>query len=79
MRKAATPETPRQAQTWDGNYRAYKAAGFCPTDAAQASWGHQIGFTLSNPVGDCCRGKTPPKDLERANRWANREAAEVES
>jgi hypothetical protein len=78
VRKAATPETTRQARTWDVNFNAYKDAGFCPPCASQAAWGHQIGFSLANRVGNCCRGKSTPKGLERAERWANAEPEPAE-
>lgn len=43
------PETPRQARSWDATKRHYRSLGLCGACAAQAAWGHQLGFTTVNP------------------------------
>lgn len=48
------PETLGQARRWETIKRRYIGAGLCDKCAAQAAWGHQIGFTRSNaPCADC--------------------------
>ena len=55
-------ETMRQARTWDMVKTKYVAAGLCHKCAAQAAWGHQLGFgfrsTRNWPDED--RGIKPP-------------------
>lgn len=50
------PETPRQARTHDTYATRYRSIGLCDHCAAQAALGHQHGFTVVEPVGDCCLG-----------------------
>lgn len=67
----STPETMGQARTWDAIVSKYRLTGFCDRCAAQAAWGHQLGFTHVRPVGECCRGReVPPGRGDRARRWA---------
>lgn len=49
-----TPETHRQAQTWQNMKGKYLARGLCHKCSAQAAWGHQNGFaTIHEPCPDC--------------------------
>jgi hypothetical protein len=74
--KRSTPETLRQAQTWDANASRYRTAGFCDACASQASWGHQLGFTNAKPVCDACRGREVPTESARAQRWSDGSSVE---
>lgn len=48
------PETLAQARRWETTKRRYIGAGLCDKCAAQAAWGHQIGFSRINaPCADC--------------------------
>jgi hypothetical protein len=53
-RTSSRPETRRQAETWDRNKRHYVQLGLCSSCAAQAAWGHQLGFTEVNAPCSCC-------------------------
>lgn len=44
--KTLKPETPGQARAWQKNKKRYLQAGLCHTCAAQAAWGHQVGFSF---------------------------------
>lgn len=48
-------ETLRQTQTFDTNKRHYKGLGLCHPCAAQAAWGHQLGFSrvTKQPCHEC--------------------------
>lgn len=48
------PETVRQARTFDTYANRYQSVGLCDYCAAQAAFGHQHGFSVVEPVGDCC-------------------------
>jgi hypothetical protein len=47
-------ETLRQAQRWEQVKAHYQGKGLCGPCAAQAAYGHQIGFTRVNPPCDAC-------------------------
>jgi hypothetical protein len=48
------PETPAQARVWDRKCRRYKVAGLCDACAAQAAWGHALGFqNINDPCAEC--------------------------
>lgn len=50
----AEPETIGQGRTWDRKKRRYILAGLCDPCAAQAAWGHAIGFTkINDPCSEC--------------------------
>lgn len=53
-KKASQPETLGQAKVWEIVKATYRHVGLCEKCAAQAAWGHQIGFALSNPPCDRC-------------------------
>lgn len=60
------PETQRQARRWTVTRTHYLLTGLCEACAAQAAWGHQLGFKSSarrnwperdrhiKPPCDCC-------------------------
>jgi hypothetical protein len=48
------PETMTQAKVWDRKKRRYLNAGLCFHCAAQAAWGHEIGFgKIADPCPQC--------------------------
>jgi hypothetical protein len=49
------PETLRQARSFDANKKHYLALGLCGPCAAQAAWGHQIGFSSSRRPCSACQ------------------------
>lgn len=55
------PETISQARTWDRVKTLYLRDGLCHACAAQAAWGHQLGFgyVVNRPWGDSARIKAP--------------------
>jgi hypothetical protein len=73
------PETLRQAQTWDSVKSKYTGLGWCPQCAAQAAWGHQLGFSnVHDPCPGCMGLPTPDRrGGVRAERWATPEAQRV--
>lgn len=75
-RKAGRPETVGQAREWDRNLRAYVALGLCHGCAAQAAWGHQVGFGLSEPPCPVCRPVVAGFDVARAGGWRSASPAE---
>lgn len=48
------PETIRQARTWVTTKGHYLELGLCSTCAAQAAYGHQLGFGRANPPCASC-------------------------
>jgi len=48
-RSQIEPETISQARVWDRKNKRYLIAGLCFGCAAQAAWGHAIGFQKINP------------------------------
>jgi hypothetical protein len=71
------PETLYQAQHWDRAKSEYVALGWCQQCAAQAAWGHQLGFSnIHDPCPDCTELPVPDRrGGERAARWATPGAA----
>lgn len=67
--KSGRPETVRQAANWDCNKGRYLRQGLCGTCAAQAAWGHQIGFTRSRPPCHACVPAVAGFPTEAANGW----------
>jgi hypothetical protein len=58
----AEPETQAQAITWDAVKAKYVSDGLCHTCAAQAAWGHQLGwhYRSSRPWPGGGRSIKPP-------------------
>ena len=48
-------ETPRQARTFSTVKGHYLTLGLCSPCAAQAAFGHQLGFSRSKPPCNSCR------------------------
>ena len=52
----AEPETVTQAKVWDRKRKRYLIAGLCNVCAAQAAWGHALGFgkdRIKEPCNAC--------------------------
>ncbi len=49
-----SPETAAQAAEWDRKKGQYIRAGLCHQCAAQAAWGHQLGFQRVHPPCQRC-------------------------
>lgn len=65
------PETLTQAKVYDRKVRRYRNAGLCETCAAQAAWGHAIGF---QKIHDPCKRCAPIVALfdtpgPRGSKW----------
>ena len=48
------PETLSEAKHWQARNSRYVALGLCYPCAAQAAYGHQLGFSRINPPCDGC-------------------------
>lgn len=48
-------ETTRQAATWERTANAYQEDGLCRGCAAQAAYGHQLGFGRIHPPCEDCQ------------------------
>jgi hypothetical protein len=74
------PETTSQALMWDEVKGRYLSAGLCHGCAAQAAWGHQIGFAgLEYQPCEICRGTVLPATVtnrhgSRGQEWLLRAA-----
>lgn len=72
QKKAAVhPETEAQARVWDRKLKRYEIAGLCHTCAAQAAWGHALGF---GKIKDPCERCQPivnalPNSGPRGSKW----------
>jgi hypothetical protein len=74
------PETPSQAITWQTVKAKYVASGLCHACAAQAAWGHQLGFGHPGlrPPCDQCRPRVaalPSRVNSKASAWRRFTAA----
>lgn len=54
MKHQDTPETQRQAERWDEVKAHYLRQGLCGPCAAQAAYGHQLGWRRVLPPCDVC-------------------------
>ena len=54
LTKAQQSETLAQAQEWQRSLTRYLRAGLCHICAAQAAFGHSIGFSHSHPPCAVC-------------------------
>lgn len=67
--KGKRVETLRQAQTFDYNKNHYVKLGLCSPCAAQAAWGHQLGFSKSKPPCQECRPLVACFPVKEASNW----------
>jgi hypothetical protein len=67
--KRRRPETLSQARTFDRLNRRYLAVGLCYRCAAQAAYGHQLGFALSHQPCERCAPLVAELPTKRVNGW----------
>jgi hypothetical protein len=67
--KADRPETLREAIRWQTVKNHYVTLGLCHVCAAQAAYGHQIGFTRINQPCAVCATVVAGLPDETANGW----------
>ena len=68
--KSERPETLAQAKTWETVKGRYLAAGLCHRCAAQAAWGHQIGFSrLEHAPCQTCAAVVAAMPKQQPNGW----------
>jgi hypothetical protein len=63
------PESATQAATWQTTTTRYIALGLCPRCAAQAAYGHQLGFSRVEPPCADCLSVVEGFDMEKPNGW----------
>ncbi|WP_275778041.1 hypothetical protein [Paenarthrobacter sp. Y-19] len=69
--RAASVETVRQARSFDAYKRRYVRLGLCYPCAAQAAYGHQLGFSLSKPPCHACQAVVDTFPVKRVNGWSS--------
>lgn len=67
--KGKRVETLRQARTFDSNKRHYVSLGLCSPCAAQAAWGHQLGFSECKPPCQECQPHVDTLPVPKPNQW----------
>lgn len=67
--KGKMTETLRQARTFDLNKKHYVNLGLCNPCAAQAAWGHQLGFKESRPPCQECQTLVDSFPVPKPNGW----------
>lgn len=65
-------ETPRQARTFSTVKGHYLTLGLCSPCAAQAAFGHQLGFSRSKPPCNSCRAIIASFPVEEPGPWRSR-------
>lgn len=67
--KGKRVETFWQAETFDANKRHYLGLGLCYTCAAQAAWGHQLGFSQIHEPCHACQPIVDRFPLAKQGKW----------
>lgn len=68
--KGKKVETLRQARTFDSTKGHYVKLGLCKPCAAQAAWGHQLGFSeLLHQPCDVCQVLVDTFPVSEPGRW----------
>lgn len=67
--KGKRVETLRQARTFDSNKGHYESLGLCNPCAAQAAWGHQLGFSECKPPCQECQPLVDRFPVAKPNQW----------
>lgn len=62
-------ETPRQARTFDSYKEHYLGLGLCGPCAAQAAFGHQLGFSRSKSPCEVCISLVAGFPVPETNSW----------
>lgn len=65
-------ETYRQARSFDTNKRHYEALGLCGRCAAQAAWGHQLGFSRIKPPCGGCWPLVDTIPVDKTGKWRSK-------
>jgi len=55
--------------TWEARKRRYLRLGLCHRCAAQAAWGHQLGFSQSKPPCPDCQPIVDTFPVRKPNNW----------
>lgn len=65
------PETIGQARVWTRKMRRYQIAGLCDVCAAQAAWGHAVGFGKINDPCPVCQPivNALPNPGPKGSKW----------
>lgn len=63
------PESRAQAREWDNTKLAYRRLGLCHRCAAQAAYGHQLGFVPVEPPCGSCLPVVLRFDLDAGGVW----------
>ncbi|SKB44229.1 hypothetical protein SAMN05660473_00722 [Arthrobacter sp. 49Tsu3.1M3] len=66
------PETLWQARTFKTMKRHYERLGLCRVCAAQAAWGHQLGFSRINPPCHDCQPIIDTFPVDKPGLWRSR-------
>ena len=69
------PETRSEARGWTNRKTDYLTAGLCHACAAQAAYGHQLGFSHLRPPCAGCQPKVDEFDVPEVNGWRTLRAA----
>lgn len=64
-------ETLSQVRYFDTLKRRYVGFGLCQRCAAQAAWGHQLGFSRVHPPCAECQPVVNTFPVRRANGWSS--------
>lgn len=62
-------ETLWQARSFDTNKRHYQGLGLCGPCAAQAAWGHQLGFSRIDPPCGVCQPLVDTFPVDKPGMW----------
>ena len=62
-------ETLRQARSFDTHKRHYQGLGLCGRCAAQAAWGHKLGFSRIDPPCDDCQPLVDTFPVDKPGKW----------
>ena len=74
-RRHAQPETREAARGWGNRKTNYLNAGLCHACAAQAAYGHQLGFSHVRPPCGACQPLVDAFDVPAVNGWRTLRAA----
>lgn len=69
MARMDQPETYAECRAFERVAKSYARLGLCDTCAAQASYGHQHGFSAVNPPCPLCASTVTTFDYSAPNGW----------
>ena len=67
--KVDRPETVAQVHEHERQVKRYRAAGLCTRCAAQAGYGHQLGFPKAHPPCPACAPLVSTFPIPKAGGW----------